>query len=152
MIGLISGILQKDDLRILEKCVRASNNVMGDVSDIVDQLYEGLNVTNIIKAIQMIGDLSQTVPGELSDCPSLSGDANRISTWGKQFVDAPWTTLAGISRRVMANIVSIFGDMGKMIADLCNGQWEQAGLDFGDILNLSLGSLPDSSAENLYLY
>lgn len=51
MIGLISGILQKNDLTILEKCVRASNSVMGDVSDIVDQLYEGLNVTNIIKAI-----------------------------------------------------------------------------------------------------
>jgi hypothetical protein len=58
MIGLISGILQKDDLTVLEKCVRASNNVMDDVSGIVDEMSEGVNITNITKAIQMIGDLS----------------------------------------------------------------------------------------------
>ena len=45
--------------------------------------------------------------------------------------------------------------MGKMIADLCNGQWEQAGLDFGDILVISLGQLPSGETlalENMYLY
>lgn len=103
----------------------------------------------------MIGDLSQTVPGELDTCPSLSSDANRISHWGKQLVDAPWSTMASIGSRVVANIMAIFGDMGKMIADLCNGQWEQAGLDFGDILTMTLGELPPADTmmkENLYLY
>ena len=83
MIGLISGILEKDDLTILEKCLRASTNVMTDVSFVIDQLYEGLNVTNIVKAIGKIGDLSQTVPTEVAKCPSLASDADRISHWGK---------------------------------------------------------------------
>lgn len=75
MIGLISGLLQKDDLTILEKCIRASNNVMSDVSDIVDDMSEGVNITKIMEAIQKIGDLSQTVPDELERCPQLSDDA-----------------------------------------------------------------------------
>lgn len=150
MIGLMSGILQKDDLTILEKCTRASQAVMDDVSKVVDELAGGLNVTNVIKAVQMIGDLSQTVPGELAKCPSLKGDADRVATWGKQFYNAPWTFMTTVSKNVISNIVSIFGDMGYMITTLCNGQWEQAGLDFADILNLSLGSLPPPDA--LYLY
>ena len=55
-----------------------------------------------------------------------------------------------VTGRVISNIVSIFGDMSKMISDLHVGQWEQAGLDFGDILVISLGEIP--AATNMYLY
>ena len=51
MIGLISGLLQKDDLTVLEKCVRASNRVVTDISAVVDNMAAGLNVTNVIKAV-----------------------------------------------------------------------------------------------------
>ena len=54
--------------------------------------------------------------------------------------------MLSIGQKVVSNIVAIFGDMGKMIADLCNGQWEQAGIDFGDILLLSMGELPPADS------
>ena len=151
MIGLISGILQKDDLTILEKCVRASNNVMDDVSGIVDEMSEGVNITNITKAIQMIGDLSQTVPDELQRCPELSSDAQRIKSWGAVFDYSWYTVFSKVWKKVLSNIGSILSDMGIMISNMIKGQWEQAGLDFADILNLSLGILPPAT-ENFYLY
>merc|ERR1719272_1189924 len=52
MIGAISGLLQKDDLTILEKCLRASNRVMDDVTALVDNLADGLDFTNIVKAVK----------------------------------------------------------------------------------------------------
>jgi len=49
--------------------------VIDDVSAIVDNMSKGLDVTSIIKAVQQIGDLTQTLPDELSKCPNMGADA-----------------------------------------------------------------------------
>ena len=43
----------------------------------------------------------------------------------------------------MKNIMYIYSDVTNTIRALSEGQWEQAGLEFADICELSLGKLPD---------
>jgi len=70
--------------------------------------------------------------------------------WGSAFYNAPITFMATVSKNVMANVMAIFSDTTALIGKLTSGQWEQAGLDYADILVLSLGELPLPPNMTLY--
>ena len=61
MVGMISGLLERDEFTELEKCLRVSHRAIDDLSVIFDNLNE-FSVTKVVKAAQQMGDLTQTIP------------------------------------------------------------------------------------------
>jgi hypothetical protein len=83
------------------------------------------------------------VPEELKQCDHMGDAANRLYQWGYDFWNSPYTFMANASARTMKNIMYIYSDVSNIIRALTEGQWEQAGLEFADICELSLGQVPD---------
>ena len=136
--GVINGLIQKDDLPEIQKCLANTETVTAEVNKIVNEMSVG-SLTAIIQGIKDAAALIQELPTDLKDCENIQDDVTKITNWGSQVISP--TGLAKIFENVMANWANIQSDIGNINSDLQNSQYEQAGEATADVVILAMGKI-----------
>ena len=136
--GLIYGLIEKDDLPEIQKCMKNTDVVAAEVKKIVTEMSAG-TLDAIIKGVQDLATLIQQMPEDLSDCENIQGDVTKIEKWAEQFVTP--TGLGKIVENVMANWSSIQTDIATIQTDIQGSKYKDAGEQTADIITLAAGKI-----------
>ena len=143
--GLIEGLIGKDDLPEIQKCLKNTEALEQEITNAISDLSKG-DLGDIIKAVQEIGQIVRELPADLDDCQNIQGDVTKITTWAKQFAN-PVTLVTKLTQNLLANWKTIQTDVTKTSTDYTAEQYEACGEDVADIVVLSLGKI--SHAEDI---
>ena len=138
--GLIYGLIQKDDFKEIQKCIKDGETVEKELTDALSYFAKG-DVKDVIKGIEEIGELLQGLGTDLDDCEGMQGDFQRIEKWATIF-QHPSKLVETLTTNLIKNYAKIFGDISKAESDIGQAKWEPAGEDIADILVLTLGAVP----------
>ena len=163
--GVIEGLINKDDLPELQKCLKNTTTVQVEVNQIVEELSKG-DLTDVIKGIQDAITLIQELPTDLVDCKDIQGDVTKIQKWAEQVISP--SGLTKIVENVMANWTAIQTDIGTINSDVQQSKYEEAGEATADAVVLAMGKINyaevnkevndailmshNMQAKNMYLY
>ena len=137
--GLIEGLIQKDDLPEIKKCLQNEQTLETEIETAIADI-EKKDFKDIIAGIQEIGTIVQQIPGDLSDCKDIQGDLDKIEAWAKIFTE-PSKLLPILEQNVLKNIKTIMTDVTKTDTDWKAAHYQSAGEDVADILIESVGPI-----------
>ena len=137
--GLMYGLLQKDDLPEIKKCLQNEQTLETEIETAIADI-EKKDFKDILAGIQEIGQIVQELPGDLSDCKNIQGDVDKIEAWAKIFTE-PSKLLPVLSKNVLANWKTITADVSKTDTDWKAADYKNAGEDVADILVESVGPI-----------
>ena len=141
--GIIDGLIGKNDLPEIQKCLSDSTNLDQDIEKAISDFSKG-DGPDIIKGVEAIGRIVQELPVDLQDCGDIQGDINRIEKWATIF-EHPETLVETILANAIKNHEAVITDAGKIVSDFSAGNFAQSGSDVGDILVLLLGPVPSTA-------
>merc|ERR1719230_1178780 len=118
LAGVIYGLIEKDDLPEMQKCLKNTETVAVEVKKIVNEMAKG-DMQDIIQGVQDAMKLVQELPEDLTDCKDIQGDVTKIENWGKQFITP--SGLTHVVENIMANWSTIQGDIGTINTDMSGG-------------------------------
>ena len=78
--GVIEGLIQKDDLPELQKCLSNTETVQTEVTKIVNELSKG-DLTDVIQGVKDAIALISELPEDLVDCKDIQDDVTKITNW-----------------------------------------------------------------------
>ena len=146
--GLVTGLIQKDDLAELKTCLTDASSIEQDVERTIGYFMAG-DMASILEGLESIGLLVIELPNDLSDCQDTQDDLQRISTWAKDQVADPITFL----KTVATNLVKNFDGINKEVSDFNNeiamSEYETAGETASEIIFLAVGPV---ARDDLYLF
>ena len=140
--GLIEGLIGKDDLPELQKCLKNAESVEVELTNIIADL-EKADLGDIIKAAQEIGQVIKELPADLQDCESIQGDVTKIENWGKQFAN-PVKLAETLTKNLLANWKPVQADIAALTTDYDGAKYFQAGEDIADVTILALGKISEA--------
>ena len=140
--GLVYGLVQKDDLALIKVCLKDAQSLEGQLQTAITDIVKG-DITDIIAGVEILGQVLQELPADLSDCQGMQPDIDRIEKWAAIFND-PTTLVKTIATNVFSNYADIKAEISQTEADISASQWYTTGSDVADILVLSLGPVPES--------
>ena len=135
--GLIFGMIQKDDLPEIQKCLTNAETLEQEITNAISDFSKG-DLQDIIKAVEEVGHIIQELPQDLADCQDMQQDIQRIENWAQIFKH-PTQLVATLTKNLLANWSAVFADVGKTEKDWTAADYYDAGDDVADILVLSLG-------------
>merc|ERR1711998_468418 len=138
VMGLMEGLIQKDSLPEIQKCMKNTSTVATEVNKIVNEMSAG-TMQAIIQGVKDLATLIQELPTDLKDCENIQDDVSKITKWGQQFISP--TGLGHIVENVMANWSSIQQDIGAIQAHIKGSQYEMAGESTADVIILAAGKI-----------
>lgn len=144
--GVIQGLIQKDDLPELQKCLKNTEVVQVEVNKIIEELQKG-DLTDIVQAVNDAIALIQELPTDLQDCKSIQDDVTKIENWAKQAITP--TGLTKIVGNVMANWSTIQKDIGDITTDVSEEKYLEAGEVTADVVVLAMGKISYSEQNKL---
>ena len=137
--GLMEGLIQKDDLPEIQKCLKNAESLEVELTGIIADLEKG-DIQDIIKAAQEIGQVIKELPADLDDCKDIQGDVTKIVNWGKQF-ENPVKLVETLTKNVLAHWDPIQKDVKDLTTDYSSGKYYQTGEDIADITVQALGKI-----------
>ena len=84
--GIIYGLIQKDDLKNIETCLKDADTVEQEINEAVTDFMKG-DLNDILAGITVLGKLIQELPQDLGDCEAMQSDVARIEKWATIFTD-----------------------------------------------------------------
>lgn len=127
LVGLLKGLLQKDDLPAIQTCSEdASQKIEPQIKRIVQEIQKG-GMGNIVSAVGDILALAKELPEDLQDCKAIQGDLKKISQWVSH------QNPANIAMNVLTHWGSIQGDIKSVQTDFKSKKYEQGGEDIADL-------------------
>ena len=147
--GLIDGLVMKDNLPEMQKCLGEVKKVAPEVQNIVNELSKG-DLTDVIKGIKDAVALVQELPTDLDDCKNVQDDLTKLKQWSNEFI-TPEGEMK-IVENVMANWGTIQTDIGTINSDMQSDQYTEAGETAADVVILALGHIDSPKPEVAYLY
>ena len=136
--GVIEGLIQKDDLPELQKCLKNTEVVQVEVSKIIAEIQKG-DLTDIVQAVKDAIQLIQELPTDLQDCQTIQDDVAKIEKWAQQAVTP--SGLTKIVENVMANWSAIQKDIGEINTDVQEEKYLEAGEATADVVVLAMGKI-----------
>merc|ERR1712046_438265 len=143
--GLIQGLIQKDDLPDLQKCMKNAESLEVELTGVIADLEKG-DLQDIIKAAQEVGQIIKEVPVDLADCKDIQGDLTKIENWGKQLAN-PVTLAESLTKNIIANWGPVQADIGALTKDYSASQYFKAGGDIADVTILALGKISEAKKQ-----
>ena len=143
--GALYGLLQKDDLPEIQKCLKNAEGLEVEITNAISDLTKG-DIQDVLKAVQEIGVIAKELPQDLEDCKSISGDVEKIENWAKIFAN-PVALVSALTKNLLANWKAVSADIGKTTSDYNAAKYYDAGEDVADVLTLAVG--PISQAEEI---
>merc|ERR1712167_424180 len=86
LAGVIEGMIGKNDLPEIQKCLTDSSGLEKEISEAISDFEKG-DVGDIIAGIQIMMGVVQEFPQDLQDCQGMSDDIARIEKWASIFTD-----------------------------------------------------------------
>merc|ERR1712070_311757 len=136
--GMIEGMIQKDDLPELQKCLKNTDVVATQVENIVNEIAKG-DLPDVIKAVEDALALIQALPTDLEECENIQDDVQKIKAWGENFITP--SGAEKIIANVMANWSKIQANIGTIVTDMQSQKEMEAGLLAADTVILALGRI-----------
>ena len=136
--GVVDGLINKDDLPEIQKCMTNTKTVSTEVMAIANEIAKG-DMADVIKGVTDAIKLIQELPADLKDCQNLQGDLTKIENWGKQFITP--SGLEKVVQNVMSNWSTIQTDIGTINTDLSGAKYMDAGEMTADVVILALGKI-----------
>jgi hypothetical protein len=140
MDGLVFGLLQKEDLPEIQKCLQHAPDIAKQITAAVEDFEKG-DFADIIAGIGEIGQIVQDLPNDFKDCDGMDGDLKRIEKWGKIFTD-PLKLIQTLTTNVVSNFAKITQDIASIPDDFNNKKFKNAGEDIADIMLQAIGPVP----------
>ena len=142
--GLISGLVKKDDLPEIQKCLANSESLEVEITNALSDLAKG-DIQDVIKGIQELGQILKELPVDLKDCEAISEDVAKIEAWGQIFLN-PVTLMVTLTKNLLANWSAVYTDIEQTNSDYNAAKYYNTGEDIADILVLSVGKISASQA------
>ena len=143
--GMIYGLIQKDDLPEIEKCLKNGETLEMEITNAISDFSKG-DIQDMIKAVQELGQIVKELPQDLDDCKSMDDDIKKIENWAKIF-ENPVTLVSTLTKNLLANWKDVSADISKVTADYNAAKYYDAGEDVADTIVLAVG--PISRAEDI---
>ena len=143
--GMIYGLIQKDDLPEIEKCLKNGETLEMEITNAISDFSKG-DIQDMIKAVQELGQIVKELPQDLDDCKSMDDDIKKIENWAKIF-ENPVTLVSTLTKNLLANWKDVSADISKATADYNAAKYYDAGEDVADTIVLAVG--PISRAEDI---
>ena len=115
LAGLILGLIQKDDLAKIQKCLTDGTGLASEISTAIADFEKG-DLADIIAGVEEVGKIIQELPDDLGDCKDMSADIQRIETWAQIFKH-PEQLIETLTTNIIKNFSEVTGDIGKIEAD-----------------------------------
>jgi hypothetical protein len=154
--GFLAGILEKDQLPGVEKCVSDSQTLIPEVEKVMADV-KAATITSMIEAAKILAQVAKDAPVALADCKASKSDLAIIKQWASQFTDVK-TDMAIIAGNAFANYAEIKEYGTEMVADWSAKSFKAAGHDAAYVLTDVLGpiesegiSLPDKVKDGVQL-
>ena len=145
--GILYGLIQKDDLKAIETCLKDGDQVEKEVNEAIEDFMKG-DVASILDGVEVIGTLLTELPEDLQDCQAIQGDLTRISDWISGLVSDPVELAKLLATNIIKNFSKITADINDTSADIAKEDYYSAGEEIADIVTLSIGTVP----ADLYVY
>ena len=143
--GALYGLLQKDDLPEIQKCLKNAEGLEVEITNAISDLTKG-DIQDVLKAVQEIGVIAKELPQDLEDCKSISGDVEKIENWAKIFAN-PVALVSALTKNLLANWKKVSADVNTVESDWNAAKYYEAGEDVADMLILSVGPISESQNE-----
>ena len=141
--GIIEGLIGKNDLPEIQKCLKDSGNLDQDIEEAISDFSKG-DVPDIIKGVEAVGRIIQELPVDLQDCGDIQDDVTRIEKWATIF-EHPETLVETILANAIKNHEEVITDAGKIVTDWNSDDFAQSGEDVGEVLVLLIGPVPSAT-------
>ena len=82
--GLLTGLVQDDNLDHVKACLKDSEAVEADIKIAVADFQKG-DIAGIIAGAKEMGELLKVVEADITDCKGMKDDAERIKAWSAIF-------------------------------------------------------------------
>merc|ERR1719164_319375 len=79
LAGMIEGLIQKDDLSEIQKCMTEGDGVADQVEKIINEIAKG-DLPDVIAGVTDAYNLIQKLPQELEECKDINDDLQRIES------------------------------------------------------------------------
>merc|ERR1712238_362527 len=120
--GLIEGLIQKDDLPEIKKCMTNTETVSVEVTRIVNEMSAG-TMAAILEGVKDIYALINELPTDLKDCENIQGDITKVV------------------ENVMANWSGVQADIAAINSNIQSSKYEAAGESTADVIILAAGKI-----------
>ena len=147
--GLVEGLIMKDNLPEMQKCLGDAEAIAPEVQKIANELAKG-DMSDIVQGIKDAIDLVKKIPTEYDECKNVQDDLTKLKKWQDEFTSASGE--AKIVENVMMNWSTIQSDIGTINQDMQQGQYVEAGDTAADVVILALGKIEHPAPSVAYLY
>ncbi len=138
--GIMDGIIQADDLTILEQCLTNVDTLTDEIEVAVAD-FEKLSFDGIVAGIEEVGTILLQLPSDLKDCTAIMSDLDKLMAWADIFLH-PVELMKRLAVNVPKNLLTITRDAKEAIKDWNNADYFDFGDEIGTILVLAIGSDP----------
>merc|ERR1719453_369209 len=147
--GMIDGLIMKDNLPEMQKCLGDAKPIAADVRKIVNEMAKG-DLSDVIAGIKDAIALVETLPTEFKECENVQDDLTKVKAWAATFATAEGEVK--VVENVMANWSSIQADIATVNSDIQQKEYVEAGETAADVVIAALGRIEQPAPEVAYLY
>lgn len=137
--GVIDGVILKDNLKEIKQCITNVDTVKSEVETIING-FESLTVIGITEAIETFAKLASEVPVDFQQCEGIRPDLDRFKLWAEIFLH-PTDLETRLVTNLPAHLNEIMADVEEAQLDISNGNFFDAGENFGEVLVLAVGQV-----------
>ena len=141
--GLVFGFIQKDDLTNIETCMKDTDVVAKEMTEAI-QDFAKKDLTDIVKGVQILGEIAEGLGSDLGDCEAMSADVNRIEKWAQIFAN-PKELVPKLVTNVLKNYAAIIADASDASTQIAAKDLYKTGQDAADILVMVVGPVPQTN-------
>jgi len=144
--GFFAGILEKDDLPAIEKCVNETQVLVPEVEQVMADV-KAATITSMVEAAKILAQVAKQAPVALSDCKASTSDLAIIKQWASQFTDIK-TDMSIIFANALANYAEIKEYGSEMVQDWKAQSFKAAGHDAAYVLTDVLGPIESKTLQD----
>ena len=150
-VQFIGGFLDKfaidNSLTELETCTTDAQSEV----ELAFQTIAELEAGQKIKAAADIAKFQQNLSTVLSACTSMQDDILRLKAWSAIFKDQT-ELVSTITKHVLLHPTRVANDVKAAQTDVAANNWNAAGADFADLVELGLGPVPSMMEEIMPMF
>jgi exonuclease VII small subunit len=143
--GLVTGLVQDDNLENIEKCVTDVEGMDTEIEDALADFKKG-GISDIIAGGKEVYKVISQAKADISQCEEMSADWERLESWASIF-EHPTQLIPTVFKNVLANRSGIEADISELKSDETSANYKDFGLTVADILVKSIGEVPTSTIE-----
>ena len=130
--GLVQGIIQKDDLSILQQCMQNAETLTTEIEVAVADFEKG-GLEGYAQGLMEVSKIFKEIPQDLANCQAMGSDLTKLEEWAKIFL-TPTTLIKVVSGNLIWHYKEITTDISNAVADYNAAKYFEFGEQLGEAL------------------